>query len=146
MKTICLLIRSCLNINSPRPLRPLKTRRTKKSLRTQKTPRPQKSPKTVKTQKSLKTQKTNHGVKRAERGSARVAEQIFRTRELMPSGPQQQSQSRGLKEPSLPSQVQATQSLGAVWYNREGWVGRVVGSTRIGSKHRIEPFGIRSSH
>ena len=47
-------------------------------------------------------------LKRAERGCARATEQVFRNRELIPSGPVAESESR-VPETYPPSQVQKTQ-------------------------------------
>ena len=49
-----------------------------------------------------------------------------------------------MPETSPPSQVPKIQTLGAVWYDREGWVQRErgVGVTRFESKHRIEAVGL----
>ena len=64
---------------------------------------------------------------RVERGYARAAEQVVRTRELMPSG-QLQNPSRWLPETPPPSQVRKTQIAGVVGYEREGneWLGTQV--------------------
>ena len=58
----------------------------------------------------------NDNVKRTERGSARAAEQVFRTRELMPSSPVAESESRVVKNFS-PFSGEKKQNSGEVGYD-----------------------------
>ena len=73
----------------------------------------------------------NDRVKMAERASARAAEQVFRTRELIPSGSVADSESR-VPETFPPSRCKRQHS-GVIGYDWEGWVQRVrgVGDTRF---------------
>ena len=61
----------------------------------------------------------------AERECAGAAEKVFRTRELMPSGPTAESESR--VERTFSTFSGAKDSPGAVVHDREGWVLRVGG-------------------
>ena len=62
----------------------------------------------------------NYKVKRAEKGSARAAEQVFWTRELMLFGPVAKSVS-SIARNFFPFQLQKPQHSGAVGYNWEGF-------------------------
>ena len=62
---------------------------------------------------------TNDRVKRAERGCARAAEQVFRTCELMPLGPVAESELKAERTFSTFSGAKA-QSSGVVRYDRKG--------------------------
>ena len=72
--------------------------------------------------------KSNDGMKRAYRRSARVAEQVFRTRELMPSGPVAESESRVQRTFSPFSGAKDTES-------RSSWVRLGTESEGLGSQY-----------
>jgi len=63
----------------------------------------------------------NDRVKRAERGCARAAEQVFGTRELMPSGPVGESKSMVARNFSTFTCAKK-QNPASFGYDEEGWV------------------------
>ena len=70
------------------------------------------------------------GIKRADRGSARAAEQVFRTHEMMPSGPVAESESRAARNFSTCSGAKdrISEQLGTT--GKGGYRERGIGDTR----------------
>ena len=85
-------------------------------------------------------------MKRAERGSARAAEQVFRTRELMLSSPVAESECRVARNFSPFSG--GKDNSGAIGYDWEGWLQSAekwVWDQRFQSNRRIEAFSLLTS-
>ena len=90
--------------------------------------------------------RANDKVKRSERGCARAAEQVFRTRELMPSSLVAKSESRVERTFATFSGAKDTESRSSwVQLGRVGTENEGLGDTRFGSEHRIEAFSLLTS-
>ena len=87
----------------------------------------------------------NDRVKMAERGSARDAERVLRTRELMQSGPVAESESRVVRNFSTFSDAKdiIQEQLGTT--GKDGYTEGGVRDTIIWSKYIIDAFGLFTS-